>query len=121
MRLLGDAFSRTDPAIKIEIVTGLGTLGGIRALAAGAVDLAVAARSATAEERGVGLRSTLYAATPLASATHPGTESRPSAWRSWSPSSAARRRRGRGVSQSAWSGTPPATPTQGPWQGCRRR
>ena len=41
---LGEALQRADPAVTVEVLRSLGTPGGMRALAQGAVEVAIAAR-----------------------------------------------------------------------------
>lgn len=73
IKLLAEAFSRRRGAVPVSVVSGLGTQGSLRAVAGGALDLAVAARATNAEEQAAGLRSTLYATTPFGFATHRDT------------------------------------------------
>ena len=53
MRLAGEAFRKTHPQTNVAIVPGLGSRGGIKALQAGAVDVAVSATPAPAAEPGL--------------------------------------------------------------------
>jgi phosphate transport system substrate-binding protein len=53
MRLAGEAFHKTHPQTNVAIVPGLGSRGGIKALQAGAVDVAVSATPAPAAEPGL--------------------------------------------------------------------
>lgn len=53
---LGAALQRTDPEISVEVLRSLGTPGGLRALAQGAVEVAIAARPLQPAEREQGLR-----------------------------------------------------------------
>lgn len=55
LRLLGQATSERDPGLHVEIVFSLGTEGSLRALADGALDIAVMARALKAEDRALGL------------------------------------------------------------------
>jgi phosphate transport system substrate-binding protein len=71
LQLLVGAFRAVDPRIEIEVLPSLGTSGGLRALQAGVVDLAVAARDLTERERAAGLQGREYARTPLIFATGP--------------------------------------------------
>ena len=48
MRLAGEAFQKTHPQTNVAIVPGLGSRGGIKALQAGAVDVAITATAAPA-------------------------------------------------------------------------
>jgi phosphate transport system substrate-binding protein len=74
MKLLGDQLVANGHGLRVHLVTDLGTIGGIRALVAGILDLSVAARPITAAEAAQGLVDRSYASTPLALATHPSTE-----------------------------------------------
>lgn len=51
MRLAGEAFQKTHPQTTVAIVPGLGSRGGLRAVQAGAVDIAVSGFPAPAAER----------------------------------------------------------------------
>ena len=65
LRLLADAFEKTHPQASFVIVPSLGSGGGIRALQAGAIDLAVISRPLEDSERGPDVLATEYARTPL--------------------------------------------------------
>ena len=69
MRILGDAFIRSHQAATIEVQPSLGSGGGIKALAANAIDLAVSSRDLKDDERAQGLRSQVYGKTALVFAT----------------------------------------------------
>ncbi len=69
MRLLGASYMKEHPDTQIEVLPSLGSSGGIKALLAGAVDLAVSSRALTGEERAAGATSRIYARTPLAVVT----------------------------------------------------
>ena len=71
MRQIGDAFTTTQPQTTVTILPSLGTGGGLAAVTAGAIDLAVAARTLTEPERAKGLKCFPYAQTPVAFVTHP--------------------------------------------------
>ena len=73
LQLLGDTLAALGFCPGVRTIRDLGTTGGIRAVAAGAIDLSAAARPLTDEERALGLRDHLYATTPLVFATHPAT------------------------------------------------
>jgi len=73
MRLLGEEFARTHPEVAVEVVPSLGSSGGIKAVLAGAVDVAVSSRGIKDEERAAGAEGQPYARTPLAFVTHPAT------------------------------------------------
>ena len=69
MHMLGEAFRRSRQAATIEVLPSLGSGGGIKALAANALDLAVSSRDLKDEERAQGLRSQVYGKTALVFAT----------------------------------------------------
>jgi phosphate transport system substrate-binding protein len=71
MQALGALRPAGAPAI--TIVHNLGTIGGIRAVAAGTVDLAIATRPVNDTERAGGVTGRHYASTPLAFVTHRAT------------------------------------------------
>ncbi len=70
MKVLGDAFTATVPGTRIRIVPSLGSGGGIKALAAGVIQVAVASRPLTDEERAKGLVEREVIRTPLVFAVH---------------------------------------------------
>lgn len=68
MRALAMEFSKTVP-VTVVVVPNLGSSGGLKALANGAVDMAVAARPLKAEETQQGLVAIEYGRTPFVIAT----------------------------------------------------
>ncbi len=70
MDRLAAAFGEHHPEMTIEIVRGLGSSGGIKALLADAIDFSVSSRDLRDEERAAGARSTVYARTPFLLVTH---------------------------------------------------
>lgn len=70
MRVLGTAFAKVEPAHTIIVVPSLGTTGGIKALAVGAIDLAVTARPLNAQESSQGMVAVEYGRTPFVVATN---------------------------------------------------
>ncbi len=66
VRAVATAFEKAHPEIRIKIVPSLGSGGGIRAVLAGSLDLALSARPLTAAERGQGAEAIEYARTPFA-------------------------------------------------------
>lgn len=73
MTLLAVAYREVHPEIEITVLPSLGSSGGIRALLAGQIDLAVSARPLRDTEMGEGVTSNAYAITPLVVATSVGT------------------------------------------------
>jgi phosphate transport system substrate-binding protein len=65
MQLLADAFAKQDPEFRAAIVPNLGSSGGIRALAAGAIGLAATSRPLRDAERKLGLAEIEYGRTPF--------------------------------------------------------
>lgn len=55
MQAIGDSLSAGQPDIHIEVLPSLGTSGGLKALKEGAIQVAIAARRLSAEEKGQGL------------------------------------------------------------------
>jgi len=70
MRKLAALYTARHKGLTYTIVPSLGSTGGVRALRDGALDIAVSARPARAEEKGT--ESRFLAATPLAFVVHPG-------------------------------------------------
>ena len=65
MRLLVDEFAARNPDTDVKTLASLGSAGGIRALAAGAIDIAVTSRPMNESERRLGAIEIEYARTPL--------------------------------------------------------
>jgi len=72
-RLVGDHFTTHNPGSALEVLPSLGTNGGLRALQAGTIDMALLARPLRAEEEARGLRARPYARTAIAVVTSGGT------------------------------------------------
>lgn len=62
---LGEAFAAGRPGVAVEVVPSLGSSGGIRAMLAGHLDIAVSSRSLKPEERTAGAVAFEYGRTPL--------------------------------------------------------
>ncbi len=69
MALLAEAFEKTHEGTTVTVLPSLGSSGGVRALTAGAIDLAVSSRPLKAAETESGAEATLYATTPVAIVT----------------------------------------------------
>lgn len=69
MKLLGEAFGKKHPGVKVSVIPSLGSTGGIKAVAAGKLDLAVSARRVKDEENLPGLVEKPYAKAPFIFAT----------------------------------------------------
>ncbi len=65
MRVLADEFVRLRPDISVEIPDSLGSGGGIKAVLAEALDIALSSRQLKPKERDAGAGATHYATTPF--------------------------------------------------------
>jgi phosphate transport system substrate-binding protein len=65
MRILGDAFEKIEPQLKLAIVSNLGSGGGLKALEHGALHFALVGRPLTQAEYTQGLKSYEYGRTPF--------------------------------------------------------
>ena len=72
MQLLADAFMSAHPGVKVDVLPALGSSGGISALIAGKLDLALSNRLPNSKElaQEARLESTEYARTPFVVAVH---------------------------------------------------
>ena len=66
MRILGEAFRKTNPGIRVEILPGMGSSGAVRAVLAGRLDIGLSGRMLKGEERAQDVMETKYARTPFA-------------------------------------------------------
>lgn len=72
MRQVGERLRAGDPTIGVEVLPSLGTQGGLKALAEGAIDVAVVARFLTAAEKARGVAEATCLTTALVFASsHP--------------------------------------------------
>lgn len=71
MRRIADAFTAAQPDVTVNVLPSLGTGGGLSAVAAAAIQLALSARPLSDAETAKGLQSLAYARTPIAFVTHP--------------------------------------------------
>lgn len=69
MTLLAEAFEQANQGTDVVVLPSLGSSGGVRALVAGAIDLAVASRPLKPAEEEKGAEATLYATTTMVIAT----------------------------------------------------
>ena len=69
MKFLGEAFGKKHPGVKVKVFPSLGSTGGIKAVKAGRLDLAVSSRRVRDEENVPGLVEKPYAKTPFVFAT----------------------------------------------------
>ncbi|WP_316978829.1 PstS family phosphate ABC transporter substrate-binding protein [Shumkonia mesophila] len=68
-RLIGQALHAADPGVATVVLPSIGTPGGIKALAAGAIDVAIAARPLKVAEKVTGIREAACMTTALVFAT----------------------------------------------------
>lgn len=73
MRLLAQAFEANHPADGVRVLPSLGSSGGIKALLAGAIQVAVSARPLKDAETAKGAVQQAYGRTPFVFATHADT------------------------------------------------
>ncbi|MFZ5525020.1 MAG: substrate-binding domain-containing protein [Pseudomonadota bacterium] len=69
MRIMADAFQKRSAGTAIVIQPSVGSAGGISAVLAGALDIAISSRPLKDEERALGAKEWAYAKTPLVFAT----------------------------------------------------
>lgn len=74
MRLLGEAFTKAEPGSRVNILPSLGSGGGIKAVLAGTLDVAVSVRPLTADEKQRGAKERIYGRSPFVFATAEGSE-----------------------------------------------
>ena len=72
LKVLGQHYSTLYPEMTIKVLPSLGSAGGIRALQAGAIDLAIASRSLNEQEK-ENLQELPLGSSPLVFAVHPDT------------------------------------------------
>jgi len=65
MRILGEAFRKTNPGIRVNILPGMGSSGSVKAVLAGRLDIGLSGRALSGEERSEGAVETRYARTPF--------------------------------------------------------
>lgn len=70
-RLLAEAFGRSRPEIKIDVPASIGSTGGIRAAAEGAIAVGLISRPLREQEKGLGLTVLSYARTAVIIGAHP--------------------------------------------------
>lgn len=70
MKRLAESFMRSHPGVKIQVLPSLGSSGGIKALMAGALDLAVSGRPLKDDEKAKGATDIPYAKTPFVFVVH---------------------------------------------------
>ncbi len=70
MKLLGAAYEKKHPEVRIEVLPSMGTPGGIKAVLDGVISLAIAGRSLNDEEQQAGVAGVEFARTPFVFVTH---------------------------------------------------
>lgn len=65
MRILGEAFQKSNPDIRVDVMPTIGSSGGIKAVMAGRLDIGLSGRPVSAGERAKGVLGTKYARTPF--------------------------------------------------------
>jgi len=70
MQALAEEYRHVDPSFGLNVVAGLGSGGGIKAVAAGALDFAVSGRHLKPQEEADGLRALEYGRTPFVVVTN---------------------------------------------------
>lgn len=70
VQLLAQAFEKQHPMHRFEVLPALGSTGGVKALRAGQLQIAVSSRALKEEEKAAGLHPLRYGITPLAVVTH---------------------------------------------------
>src|SRR5574340_599131 len=73
MRILGAAFEKNNPGVKVLVPPSIGSSGAIRAVSKGALDIGLVSRPLTEEERGLELSVIDYAKTPFVLVAWRGT------------------------------------------------
>lgn len=69
MKLLGAAFEQAHPDAKVQVVLGLGSAGGVKAVSQGAIDIGLSGRPLKDEELALKLSIKEYGKTPFVFAT----------------------------------------------------
>lgn len=70
MKLLGSAFEKSHPDVKVQIVPDLGGAGGVLALLQGNLDVAISGSALNRDERISGITAVEYARTPFVFVVH---------------------------------------------------
>lgn len=65
MKMLGAAFEKKHPGVKVVVLPSLGSIGGVKAVSKGALDIGITGRPLNDEERKLGLSVSEYSKTPI--------------------------------------------------------
>ena len=74
LRALGDAFEEHHPGITIHIPDSIGSSGGIKMVSTGKIEVGRIARELQEKERQAGLKSLLFAKSPVVFVAHPSVK-----------------------------------------------
>lgn len=80
MQRMAAAFGRVHPEHHVTVMPSMGSKGGIKAVVAGAIDLAVSSRPLAPDEIAAGAASTPYGRTPLVFATAGNAQAQTITW-----------------------------------------
>jgi phosphate transport system substrate-binding protein len=73
IKIMGKAYEKKHPGTKVRVLPSLGSTGGIKGVAKGALDIGISARPFRGEEKSYGLSTAEYAKTPLVIVTRINT------------------------------------------------
>lgn len=65
IRILGEAFRKIYPEIRVDVLPSMGSSGSVKAVLAGRLDIGLSVRTLSGEERAQGVVETRYARTPF--------------------------------------------------------
>ncbi len=65
MKLIASAFEKKNPGIKVAVLSSLGSLGGVKAVSKGGIDIGITGRKFNKDEAKLGLLAIEYAKTPV--------------------------------------------------------
>lgn len=65
MKIIGEAFEKKHPGFRVEVFTGIGSNGALRAVPEGAIDIGLSALPLTEKQLSQGMVAIEYAKTPF--------------------------------------------------------
>jgi phosphate transport system substrate-binding protein len=65
MKMLGEAFEKSNPGIEVIVLPSMGSRGAIKAVSKKAIDIGISARPLNNDETGLGILAVQYAKTPF--------------------------------------------------------